>query len=214
MRLKKRPWGEVILEKHKELIVNQEEIKDSELFNQFISWDHLVLEIGSGKGDFVIQMAKKYPNIHFIAIEMQSMALAYAIKKMENETLDNVLFVNADAHYLFEVLNQHRFETIFLNFSDPWPKKRHHKRRLTYPSMLKEYYNILKDEGKLIFKSDNDLLFADSVEYLKDSDFVVISIDYNYDGSDEYDAQTEYEMKFRSLNTPIKRYVAQKKEQK
>ena len=163
-----------------------------------------------GKGDFALQMANKYPDIHFIAIEMQSMALAYALRKIEDMQIDNLLFVNVDAHFLFDKLYDHKFETIFLNFSDPWPKKRQNKRRLTYPTMLKEYYNILKNKGRLIFKSDNDVLFKDSLEYLNESQFKVLDVTYDYDGLDPYDALTEYESKFRGLNVPIKRFIVEK----
>lgn len=210
MRLKRKPWGEEVLQNNTKHFISAIEM-DSPRFMDFLNYPSLVLEIGAGKGDFAINMAKKYPNIHFIAIEMQSMALAYALRKIENEKIDNLLFVNVDAHFLFDKIKDHRFETIFLNFSDPWPKKRQHKRRLTYPTMLNEYYNILKDNGKLIFKSDNDVLFNDSLEYLKESKFVIESIDFNYDGLDPFDSQTEYETRFRGLNVPIKRYIVVKK---
>lgn len=209
MRLKKKPWGEQILQEYSEYLILAYEL-DEPKFQNFLKHPKLVLEIGAGKGDFALQMAKKYPDIHFVAIEMQSMALAYALRKIQDEKIENLLFVNVDAHFLFEKLYDYKFETIFLNFSDPWPKKRQNKRRLTYPTMLKEYYNILKDDGKLIFKSDNDVLFNDSVEYLKESQFKLIDITYDYDGLDPYDALTEYESRFRNLNVPIKRFIVGK----
>ena len=209
MRLKKKPWGEKILQDYSKYLVTADKLDDSK-FQDFLKHDKLVLEIGAGKGDFALQMAKKYPDIHFIAIEMQSMALAYALRKIEDMEIENLLFVNVDAHFLFDKLYDHKFETIFLNFSDPWPKKRQNKRRLTYPTMLKEYYNILKNKGRLIFKSDNDILFNDSVEYLNESQFQVLDINYDYDGLDPYDALTEYESKFRGLNVPIKRFIVEK----
>ncbi len=209
MRLKKKPWGEQILQEYSEYLILAYEL-DEPKFQNFLKHPKLVLEIGAGKGDFALQMAKKYPDIHFVAIEMQSMALAYALRKIQDEKIENLLFVNVDAHFLFEKLYDYKFETIFLNFSDPWPKKRQNKRRLTYPTMLKEYYNILKDEGRLIFKSDNDVLFNDSVEYLKESQFKLIDITYDYDGLDPYDALTEYESRFRNLNVPIKRFIVGK----
>jgi tRNA (guanine-N7-)-methyltransferase len=209
MRLKKKPWGEQILQEYSEYLILAYEL-DEPKFQSFLKHPKLVLEIGAGKGDFALQMAKKYPDIHFVAIEMQSMALAYALRKIQDEKIENLLFVNVDAHFLFEKLYDYKFETIFLNFSDPWPKKRQNKRRLTYPTMLKEYYNILKDDGKLIFKSDNDVLFNDSVEYLKESQFKLIDITYDYDGLDPYDALTEYESRFRNLNVPIKRFIVGK----
>lgn len=210
MRMKKKPWGDVLLSENTDLVMLPEHLND-DIFKNFINHEKLVLEIGSGKGDFIISMAKKYPNIHFLAIEMQSMALAYAVRKMQDEDITNVLFVNADATFLFEKFGDKKFETVFLNHSDPWPKKRHHKRRLTYPTMLKEYAKILKEDGRLIFKSDNDDLFNDSVEYINDSPFIIESITYDYDGNDSYDATTEYETRFRNLGTPIKRFIAKKK---
>ena len=209
MRLKKKPWGEQILQEYSEYLILAYEL-DEPKFQNFLKHPKLVLEIGAGKGDFALQMAKKYPDIHFVAIEMQSMALAYALRKIQDEKIENLLFVNVDAHFLFEKLYDYKFETIFLNFSDPWPKKRQNKRRLTYPTMLKEYYNILKDDGRLIFKSDNDVLFNDSVEYLKESQFKLIDITYDYDGLDPYDALTEYESRFRNLNVTIKRFIVGK----
>lgn len=209
MRLKKKPWGEKILQDYSKYLVVGDKLDDTK-FQEFLNHDKLVLEIGTGKGDFVLQMAKKYPNIRFVAIEMQSMALAYALRKIEDLEIENLLFVNVDAHFLFDKLNNHKFETIFLNFSDPWPKKRQNKRRLTYPTMLKEYYNILKSKGRLIFKTDNNILFDDSIEYIYQSQFKILDINYDYDGSDPYDALTEYESKFRSLNVPIKRLIVEK----
>ena len=220
-------------EKEKEILINDNQSKNennnislpapnSEMLNNF-NFSHKSIEDSKKaptinipvSSENVIQMAKKYPSIRFVAIEMQSMALAYAVRKIQEEKLDNILFVNADAHYVNEKFINHKVETIFLNFSDPWPKKRHHKRRLTYPTMLEEYAKILKDDGKLIFKSDNDILFNDSVEYISSSPFKLDSVTYDYDGLDEYDAPTEYETRFRTLGTPIKRYIASlKKENK
>ena len=144
-----------------------------------------------GRGDFILQMALANPNVYFLGVEISGMALAIAGKKLLENEVKNVLLVNMDVHYLFEKMGKDRFDYIYLNFSDPWPKKRQHKRRLTYPT-------------------DNDLLFNDSVEYFKESKFVVESITYDYQNLDEDDKMTEYEKKFRGLNTPIKRIVARK----
>ena len=138
MRLKRKPWGEEVLQNNDRYLVSQNELESQKLLD-FLSFDNLVLEIGAGKGDFAIQMAKKYPSIHFLAIEMQSMALAYALRKVQEENIENLLFVNVDAHFLFEKISQYKFQTIFLNFSDPWPKDRHAKRRLTSPIFLQKY---------------------------------------------------------------------------
>ena len=210
MRLKKRPWGDKVLSNNLDIVLTESNLEE-ERFLSFIDYDNLAIEIGAGKGDFVIQMAKKYPSMHFLAIEMQSMALAYAVRKIQEDKLENILFINADGNILLDHIKDKSITTVFLNHSDPWPKKRHHKRRLTYPTMLAKYDRVLKDDGKLIFKTDNDDLFKDSLEYIEESNFKFEKVDYNYDGKDEYDALTEYEARFREIGTPIKRYIAVKK---
>ena len=210
MRLKKRPWGDKVLSSNLDIVLLEANLEE-ERFLSFIDHNDLALEIGAGKGDFVIQMAKKYPHIHFLAIEMQSMALAYAVRKIQDEKLENVLFINCDGNILLDHIKEKTVNTVFLNHSDPWPKKRHHKRRLTYPTMLAKYEKILKDDGNLIFKTDNDLLFQDSLEYINESNFKLDKVDFDYDGNDEYGARIEYETRFREIGTPIKRYIASKK---
>ena len=210
MRLKHKPWGEKIIQENLDLVITPERLKE-DIFQNFIKKENLYIEIGSGKGDFIIEMAKKYPSYHFIAVEMQSMAIAYIVRKLESENIDYILLVNSDIGYIFEELHGIKFQAIFLNFSDPWPKKRQQKRRLTYPTKLKEYANIIAKDGKLIFKTDNEPLFIDSLEYLKESPFELVSSTFNYLGDDDFDAPTEYEKKFRTLGTPIKRYIAKLK---
>ncbi len=207
MRLRHRVWGDKIIEEHPELVITREQL-NSQLLTDFFTKDNLVLEIGSGKGDFVIQMAKKYPEWNFIGVEMNEMALAITLKKLVNEELKNILMINCDVNRLFELLPSHRFERIFLNFSDPWPKKKQHKRRLTYPTFLAQFERLLVKGGYLAFKTDNDELFKDSCEYLKASNFETIEVDYDYDGQEIVDAQTEYETKFRKQQIKIKRFLA------
>ena len=199
MRLRHRKWGDQFLQENTHLIKNKDNIDE-----EFVSF------ISVGRGDFILQMALANPNVYFLCVEISGMALAIAGKKLLENEVKNVLLVNMDVHYLFEKMGKDRFDYIYLNFSDPWPKKRQHKRRLTYPTILNEYYEVLKNNGKVIFKTDNDLLFNDSVEYFKESKFVVESITYDYQNLDEDDKMTEYEKKFRGLNTPIKRIVARK----
>ena len=208
MRLRHRKWGDQFLQENTHLIKNKDNIDEE--FVSFINHENLRLEIGVGRGDFILQMALANPSVYFLGVEISGMALAIAGKKLLENEVKNVLLVNMDVHYLFEKMGKDRFDYIYLNFSDPWPKKRQHKRRLTYPTILNEYYEVLKNNGKVIFKTDNDLLFNDSVEYFKESKFVVESITYDYQNLDEDDKMTEYEKKFRGLNTPIKRIVARK----
>ncbi len=209
MRLRHRKWGDEFLLENKNLIKDKDNLDQD--FIDFINHDNLRLEIGVGRGDFIVQMALANPNVYFLGVEMSSMALAIAGKKIIENEIKNVLLINIDMHYLFEKIGENKFDIIYLNFSDPWPKKRQHKRRLTYPTCLNEYYKELKKDGKVIFKTDNDLLFEDSIPYFEESPLEIVSITRNYDVLDNDDKMTEYEKKFRGLNTPIKRLIAIKK---
>ena len=209
MRLRHRKWGDEFLLENKNLIKDKDNLDQD--FIDFINHDNLRLEIGVGRGDFIVQMALANPNVYFLGVEMSSMALAIAGKKVLENEIKNILLVNIDMHYLFEKIGENKFDVIYLNFSDPWPKKRQHKRRLTYPTCLNEYYKELKKGGKVIFKTDNDLLFEDSIPYFEESPLEIISITRDYAVLDNDDKMTEYEKKFRGLNTPIKRLIAIKK---
>jgi tRNA (guanine-N(7)-)-methyltransferase len=209
MRLRHRKWGDEFLLENKNLIKDKDNLDQD--FIDFINHDNLRLEIGVGRGDFIVQMALANPNVYFLGVEMSSMALAIAGKKIIENEIKNVLLINIDMHYLFEKIGENKFDIIYLNFSDPWPKKRQHKRRLTYPTCLNEYYKELKKGGKVIFKTDNDLLFEDSIPYFEESPLEIVSITRDYSVLDNDDKMTEYEKKFRGLNTPIKRLIAIKK---
>lgn len=208
MRLRHRAWGDAFLQENSAWIKNRDNIDDPD-FEMFLKRSPLYLEIGVGRGDFILTMAKNHPEASFLGVEMSGMALAIAGKKILEEEITNLLLVNMDAHYLFEKMGASGFDGIYLNFSDPWPKKRQHKRRLTYPTCLEAYYRMLKPGGTVIFKTDNAVLFEDSLGYFEQSDFVVESVDRDYRIVSD-DAMTEYERKFRELGTPIKRVVARK----
>ena len=207
MRLKRKPWSDRVLNEAGARLITSDTI-GGEVFASFAKRGNLCLEIGCGKGDFVIEMARKFPETNYIAVEIQSVALAYAIRKTTEAEIGNLLFVNLDAHELVGHLNERSVQTIFLNFSDPWPKKRQQKRRLTYPSLLAAYDRILNDEGKLIFKTDNEVLFRDTLEYLKASPFALERIETDYRGDDPFDAESEYERKFRKDGIRIQRLIA------
>ena len=155
-------------------------------------------------------MAKKYPNISFIGIEQNESAFALCLKIVEeNAELVNLKMIRDDSNVVLAFILDEAIDAIYLNFSDPWPKSRHHKRRLTYPLMLNKYERILKKDGKVIFKTDNELLFNDSVEYFKEKMWHLISVDYDYK-LEESDVMTEYEEKFRSMGNKIYRLIASK----
>ena len=135
MRLRHRAWGDAFLQENSTWIKNRDNIDDPD-FEMFLKRNPLYLEIGVGRGDFILTMAKNHPEASFLGVEMSGMALAIAGKKILEEEITNLLLVNMDVHYLFEKMRESGFDGIYLNFSDPWPKKRQHKRRLTYPTCL------------------------------------------------------------------------------
>ena len=201
MRTKYKPWAKPYIDEHPEISIPLEEMKN---FSDFY------LEIGSGKGDFLIKMASKFPTKLFIGVEKNVSCAGISAKKIVESKLENVRLLYIDAINLLPYIKDGSVNTIFLNFSDPWPKKRHHKRRLTSDIFLKEYLRVLPKGGRLIFKTDNIDLFNDSLEYFSNSEFKKISETNNYLGDDEFDATTEYEQYFIDEGTPINRVIYEK----
>ena len=144
----------------------------------------------------------------WVGIEKSVTCLAITAKKIVNDHLNNVLLIADDVSKVFEHLPDHSIDTIYLNFSDPWPKKRHAKRRLTFKTFLDSYRRILKSSGQIIMKTDNLDLFDFSIESFKENNYDLEVIDYDYAFNDEVDVMTEYESYFRNLHTPIKRLIA------
>lgn len=162
------------------------------------------LEIGSGKGQFITAKAKDYPDDLWIAMEV-NINVCYRILEKKNEMqLDNLIIVHGDAQYLEQYFEADSIDGLYLNFSDPWPKKRHHKRRLTSPSFLKQYCNILKQNAFIQFRTDHLDLFQDSLEYIEPY-LNIKSVDYDLD---ESPYMTEYEIKKRALG-PIYQLIGE-----
>ena len=179
-------------------------------FEQLNELGSYYLEIGSGKGQFLLDMALKYPNLTFIGVERNITCAGFTAKKLVENEIKNAKLVHADAGQMTPSIKDASVEGIFLNFSDPWPKKRHTKRRLTSESFLNEYYRILKKGARLIFKTDNYDLFTYSLVVVGASKFKLVEANYSYDGKDEFDATTEYEKSFREEGQPIYRLILEK----
>lgn len=161
------------------------------------------IEIGMGKGDFIIKMAKQNPDINFIGIEKYDSVMIRAIQKIENEFIKNLRFIKMDATYIENVFKS-EIETIYLNFSDPWPKKRHAKRRLTSDNFLDRYKNVFKGENHIIMKTDNRKLFEYSIISMVNYGYKIKDISLNLHDDDIKDnIETAYEIKFSSLGYPI-----------
>lgn len=170
----------------------------------------LRLEIGMGKGNFLIDMAKKNPDINFVGVERYESVICRALEKLENENLNNLKVICIDASQLNEVFDK-EIDIIYLNFSDPWPKKRHAKRRLTSSVFLKIYDDIFKEDKVIIQKTDNVGLFESSILSLSNYGYVIedISLDLENKGIDN--SLTEYETKFMEQGIKINYLVARKK---
>ena len=194
MRLKHIKNADVDIKKSSYYINNPGSYKGK--FNELFGNDNPIhLEIGMGKGDFIIEMARRYPDINFIGMEKFDSVLVKATKKLEGIDLPNLKLLWYDAASIDEVFD-HEIDTIYLNFSDPWPKKKHAKRRLTHENFLNKYDYIFKKGNNIIMKTDNRKLFEYSVKSLTDYGYKIedISLDLH---SDEVDiVETEYEKKF------------------
>ena len=169
----------------------------------------IYIEIGMGKGKFIIDNAIKNPNINYIGIEKFSSVLVRAIERKEaNENdLSNLVFLRFDAEYIEEVFEKEEVDRIYLNFSDPWPKDRHAKRRLTSKEYFKRYDNILSKEGKVIFKTDNNDLFNFSLEQIEIAGWTLINKTNDLHNSEyvKENIMTEYEERFVKEGIAINR---------
>lgn len=169
----------------------------------------LYVEIGMGKGDFLLGMAREYPHIHFLGIEKVPEVMYIAAKKNRREPLHNVRYMMIDAEHLTDFFVEGEVARIFLNFSDPWPKNRHARRRLTHPDMLKRYKAILAQEGEIHLKTDQEALFDFSVSSFLGEGFSVVKVtrDLHADNPED-NVMTEYERRFAQLGHPIYRCEA------
>ena len=195
-----------ILENSKILVKNPENYKGKwkEVFGNN---NPIYIEIGMGKGNFIIENAKRYPDINFIGIEKYDSVIVRAIQKSNELELNNLKIVRMDAKKMEEVFDK-EIDTIYLNFSDPWPKDRHAKRRLTSPIFLSIYDKIFKDKCKIIMKTDNNHLFEYSLNSLEEYGYKIIYKTDNLDVLNEDNIMTEYEERFYKLGIKINKLIA------
>lgn len=168
------------------------------------------LEIGTGKGSFIMTMAQNHPEISYIGIEKYSSVLLRALEKQQEFMLPNVIFIRTEAENIGDIFGEGEIDRIYLNFSDPWPKDRHAKRRLTSRQFLARYDVILKKDGEVEFKTDNRALFDFSVEEAKEAGWQLRQITYDLHNSEmnEGNVMTEYEIRFSGQGTPINKFIA------
>ena len=172
----------------------------------------LRLEIGMGKGAFIMENARLRPDINFVGIEKYSSVLIRAVEKQEEALLPNIRFLRMEAEYIEEYFAPGETDRIYLNFSDPWPKERHAKRRLTSQAFLARYFNILKDGGEIEFKTDNTELFEFSVSEAAAAGWEILleTRDLHNSPYVQGNIMTEYEEKFVGMGNKICKYVIRK----
>lgn len=185
-------------------------------FSDLFGGKPVQIEIGMGKGTFITQKAQQDPDTGFIGIEMYSSVLLRGLQKVEamENPPENLRMICMDANDIEDVFGDREIDRIYLNFSDPWPKEKHAKRRLTHRRFLDKYYQILKDDGFIEFKTDNKDLFEFSVEEVQDTDgwqIVTVTRDLHHDTElMKGNIMTEYEKKFSGLGNKICKLVFQK----
>ena len=216
MRLRNIPLAEGVIREHRVVIKRPEDQKGC--WRQvFGNKNPIYIEIGMGKGRFLLNMAKAHPDINFVGIERYSSVLLRAIEKFDTEEfceLKNVRFVCMDARNVEDVFAQDEVNRIYLNFSDPWPKARHARRRLTSVEFLARYEKILCEGGLLEFKTDNTELFRFSLEQLEEAGWPLKCFTFDLHHNEvmsQGNVMTEYEEKFSSKGNPVNKFIAVRK---
>jgi len=202
MRGRNKPWADQFILDHADYLYHQE--------TSFLNNQETYLEVGIGKGDFIIQSCQYYPHVNHIGVELNKSVFAIALKKIVNTNIENVKLLQVPAAQLVELIPHHSISKIFLNFSDPWPKKRHARRRLTSSVFLSVYDNIFKGDKVIVQKTDNTGLFESSIVSLSNYGYIIEDISLDLASTGMENSLTEYEAKFMKLGVKINYLVAEK----
>lgn len=217
MRIRHKPWAKEELAKC-DFFVDNPSKNIGKWANKFKKEQPLYLELGCGKGNFISKTAVNNPNINYLAIDVKSDMLGIAKRNIEKEYLkaqrkiDNILIMAYEIGLIENIFNEKDIiDRIYINFCNPWPKPRHNKRRLTYPTFLEKYKKFLKQNGEIFFKTDDENLFNASIKYLKDTDFEIVYITYDlHIEKDVENIITEHEEMFSKKGIKIKALIARK----
>lgn len=209
MRVRKKKNCDIRLEKSGSLWIREPELLKNRWHEEFGNNNPIHIEIGCGKGQFICEMAKKYPDIDFVAIEVVKDVMVIAMEKAEPLGLDNLRFIIGDAAKLCDYFAKGEAERIYLNFSDPWKKNKQAKRRLTHKNFLDVYKKVLKSGDMICFKTDNQKLFEFSLNSFAAENYKMSDITFDLHNSGmEDNVMTEYETRFAEAGMPIYRVCA------
>ncbi|WP_416144389.1 tRNA (guanosine(46)-N7)-methyltransferase TrmB [Planococcus koreensis] len=212
MRTRFKPWAADLMKAHPEILIPNPEQQKGKWHEVFGNNNPLHIEAGTGKGRFIIGMAKQNPSINYIGIELFDSVIVSALETILEEEggIPNLRLLRVNAKDLTEFFEKGEVDRLYLNFSDPWPKKRHAKRRLTHDTFLKLYESVLPVNGEIHFKTDNRGLFEYSLTSVSEYGMLLkyVSLDLHA-GDPEWNIMTEYEEKFSKKGQPIYRLEAQ-----
>lgn len=217
MRIRRKPWV-------REELANSKVFVDNPMQNigkwrkVFQKEQPIHLELGCGKGTFIAKLARQNPNINYIAIDIKSEVLGLAKRNIEKEygrePIENVLIMSQEIALIQNIMNENdKVDRIYINFCNPWPKPRHHKKRLTYSNQLEKYKIFLKPEGEIYFKTDDNDLYKATIKYLKEANFEIIEQTENLEEKPiwENNIETEHEIMFKAQGIKIKALKAKVK---
>lgn len=212
MRARYKPWAAELIEGHPEIIIPEPEKLKGKWNEEFGNQSPLHIEAGTGKGRFIIGLALANPDVNYIGIELFDSVIVTALQTVleEENGIPNLRLLRADAKNMESIFEKNEVDRMYLNFSDPWPKTRHAKRRLTHESFLKLYETVLPKNGEIHFKTDNRGLFEFSLTSISDYGMRLIDVSLDLHANEpQWNIMTEYEEKFKKKGQPIYRMEAQ-----
>lgn len=213
MRLRRKPWARPeLLESN--LFIDEPRNFKGRWNKVFGNENEICLELGCGKGRFILELARKNLHKNFIAVDLKDEVLVYVKRKCEEFNLSNVRILSFDINYINEVFSNGEIKDIYLNFSTPWPKTKHNKRRLTHPRFLNKYLEIINHDSKILLKTDHQMFFDDSIEYLEENNFEILYKTTDLHEEEIENIMTEYEEKFINQGMKIMYLTAMLKEGK
>jgi tRNA (guanine-N7-)-methyltransferase len=216
MRLRRKPWIDEAITEYESFVHLDNCAEWKGKWRSLFAQPDLPLyvELGTGKGRFISQMAQLYPQINFIGIEVQLGVLYYAAKKTAEASLNNVRLIRFNVEHLMDIFDDGEVDRFYINFCDPWPKKKHAKRRLTHRGFLQRYAELLQPGGQVVFKSDNAGLFSFTLEEFEACHWPLTEVTFDLHHSGILnEAMTEYEAKFSAKGQPIFHCVATRPEE-